>query len=98
MGHSDSVFIVTLSLDGEFVASESDDTTIRLWDVATGQCHFPSMGRSGTIQTIAFSPDSQMLVSGSEDHTVGLWYAVLVTAEAAMKDKSLKGTFKRIFK
>jgi len=35
-GHSDSVYSVTFSPDSKLVASGSDDTTVKIWDAATG--------------------------------------------------------------
>ena len=37
-GHSDVVRSVAYSPDGRQLLSGSDDKTVRVWDVATGQC------------------------------------------------------------
>ena len=37
-GHSDAVFSVAYSPDGRQLLSGSYDFTVRVWDVATGQC------------------------------------------------------------
>src|SRR5207248_747652 len=37
-GHTNAVMAVALSADGRQALSGSDDTTLRLWDVASGQC------------------------------------------------------------
>ncbi|MBW4661725.1 MAG: NACHT domain-containing protein [Drouetiella hepatica Uher 2000/2452] len=57
----------------ELIASGSDDQTIRLWNVHTGECLRVLEGQRGWIQTIAFSPDGSLLASGSTDQTVKLW-------------------------
>ena len=36
-GHTDDVFSVVYSPDGQTLASGSSDNTVRLWDVTTGQ-------------------------------------------------------------
>ncbi|KAF4763622.1 hypothetical protein HAV15_001338 [Penicillium sp. str.  len=74
-GHSDSVESVTFSRDGRILASVSDDETIKLWDVRTGETLHTIEGHSDSVRSVAFSPDpdSRILASGSEDDTIKLW-------------------------
>ena len=58
---------------GEMLASGSDDHTIQLWNVRTGERLKVLRGHQGWVQAIAFSPDGEQLASGSSDHTVKLW-------------------------
>ena len=44
-GHEQMVYCVTFSPDGKLPASGSSDSTVRLWDVATGKPHGPDEGR-----------------------------------------------------
>lgn len=37
-GHDDSVNSVDFSADGQRLASGTDDSTIKIWDAATGAC------------------------------------------------------------
>ena len=58
---------------GQTLASGSDDHTVRLWDVTSGQCLKILQGHTNGVWSVAFSPDGQTLASGSDDHTVRLW-------------------------
>ena len=71
--HSGWVRAVTYSPDGKIVVSCSDDTTIKLWDAATGRPIRTIKGHKEPVRSIAFSPDGRRLVSGSIDRTVRLW-------------------------
>ncbi|MCP5084564.1 MAG: WD40 repeat domain-containing protein, partial [Alphaproteobacteria bacterium] len=71
LGHSDWVWSVAWSPDGQ-LASGSDDGTVILWNTDTGQPAQTLSGHSGTVLSVAWSPDGQ-LASGSDDGTVILW-------------------------
>jgi serine/threonine protein kinase len=73
-GHSSSVSSVAYSPDGQTLASGgSDDKTIKLWDVKTGNLLQTFTGHSSSVSSVAYSPDGQTLASGSQDDTIKLW-------------------------
>ncbi len=72
-GHSNWVRSVTFSLDGNMLASGSDDWTVKLWDIGSRQCLHTFEGHSSGVLSVAFTPDSIMLASGSADETIKLW-------------------------
>jgi WD40 repeat protein/serine/threonine protein kinase len=64
---------VCLSADGRMALSGSYDTTVKLWDVASGQCLRTLRGHKKPITSACFSPDGQFIASACEDKTVKLW-------------------------
>ncbi len=75
-GHTDKVSSVAVSPDGKTIASASEDTTIGLWNLATGKPVHPALlGHTKGVMTVAFSPDGRYLASGAEDGQVLLWNA-----------------------
>ncbi|MDJ0703798.1 MAG: pentapeptide repeat-containing protein, partial [Leptolyngbyaceae cyanobacterium MO_188.B28] len=55
------------------LASGSEDKTIKLWNVTTGECLNTLKGHDHWIRSLAFNSDGQLLVSGGDDQTVRMW-------------------------
>lgn len=74
-GHSGLFAAVTsLSLNNCWLASASEDKTIRLWNLATGQTNHILSEHQGFVEAVAFQPNStNILASGSRDKTVKIW-------------------------
>ncbi|MCB0197767.1 MAG: PD40 domain-containing protein, partial [Anaerolineae bacterium] len=72
-GHTHNVDFATFSPDGQTIATVSNDKTIRLWDVATGQEIQRFEGHKSAVNFVDFSPDGQTIVSAGTDNTARLW-------------------------
>ena len=71
-GHTNSIWCVAYSPDGERIATASLDRTIRLWDVSTGAQLLLLEDKDGVL-SVAFSPDGKGLLSGSRGGNLCLW-------------------------
>ncbi len=56
---------MAISPDGSILASGSDDKTIRLWNIGTGQAISTLTGHSRSVKPVAFTPDGTILATGS---------------------------------
>jgi len=72
-GHSNYVSDVAISSDGQFALSGSWDSTLRLWELSTGNTTRRFVGHSKDVMSVAFSADHRQIVSGSRDRNINLW-------------------------
>jgi RNA polymerase sigma factor (sigma-70 family) len=77
---------VALSGDGKMLASESEDETVKLWEVATARekavlktMHQPP------VSSLALSRDGKVLATGGSEGTVKLWDVVKGKEKAVLK-------------
>ncbi|PPQ82968.1 hypothetical protein CVT25_005337 [Psilocybe cyanescens] len=84
LGHERLVKTITISPDGKYIASGSNDGTVRVWSVAT-------RGQLGTqiavagVSIVRFSPDGQSLLTVSERNGVQLWPMAHLEVEEGLK-------------
>ncbi len=72
-GHTGWVTGVAIAPDGRTALSGSGDSTLKLWDVATGSELRTFTGHTGAVIAVAISPDGQTALSGSSDKTLKRW-------------------------
>ncbi|BHF71788.1 Transducin (beta)-like 1 X-linked receptor 1 [Sparganum proliferum] len=81
-GHAKEIYTIKWSPTGPgtahpnaplWLASASFDSTVRLWDVKTGQCRQILQQHKEPVYSVAFSPDGQLLATGSFDQRVHIW-------------------------
>jgi hypothetical protein len=74
-GHTDAVRAVAWSPDGRRLVSASDDGTVKLWDVSTGEELLTFRGqREVAFTSVAFSPDGRRLLA-SQGNALTIWDA-----------------------
>ena len=65
-GHTETISSIAFSPDSSMIASGSHDSTIKLWDTATGQLLKTLAGQRNFITSVVFSPNGLTLASGVE--------------------------------
>src|SRR5688572_33343044 len=72
-GHTGAVLDVALTVDGQRAVSASADSTLRVWDLATGRAHAILVGHTAEVRAVAIMADGQDAISASADGTLRVW-------------------------
>jgi len=72
-GHNRGINDIAWSPTASYIATASDDKTIRLWSAETGDAFVEFRGHTNFVFSCRFNPQSNLIVSGSFDETVKLW-------------------------
>lgn len=94
-GHELSVTSVAFTPDGSRVVSGSDDETVRVWDIGTGECTQVLAGER-EVTSVAVSGDGKWVAAGALDGGVRLW-RVGVWGEARVFEGPGAGIFALAF-
>ena len=67
------VEVFSISPDATTVALGSNDGSLQLWDLRTGNPFSTLTGHTGSVNALAFTADGTRLASGSKDRSIRLW-------------------------
>jgi WD40 repeat protein len=72
-GHYSGVNDLVFTPDGQLVVSVGDDSTVKLWDVATGQTLRTYLGHSKGVLAAALHPQGHLLATAGRDHQITIY-------------------------
>lgn len=73
VGHTCSIYSISISPDKKYLISGSYDETIRLWNFFTKNTLVIYKGHFAPVLCVKFSPFSHYFASGGSDRTAKLW-------------------------
>ena len=72
-GHCGCISAIVPYYDSQYVVSTSDDYTLRLWDILSGQCVHTMEGHTSEIHSVDITPDGRYVVSRGWDNALRVW-------------------------
>ncbi|EEA06157.1 coatomer protein complex beta subunit protein, putative [Cryptosporidium muris RN66] len=86
LGHDSGINCLAYSLSAEkpYIATCSDDKTVRVWDYQTKQCIQVLSGHSKAVRSVVYHPQLPLILSCSEDCTIKIWHATTYRLECTL--------------
>ncbi len=72
-GHGGPVRSACLNSDGHYLVSASADTTLKLWETATGECLHTLEGHASAVNSVSLTENGRFALSADDDGTLALW-------------------------
>lgn len=72
-GHTERVLSLSLSPNGQFLASGSADKTVKIWRLSDGKMLYDLKRHKAEVLTVEFGPKNKFLATGSHDNKVMFW-------------------------
>jgi len=69
------VEVIAVTSDSQRVISGSEDHTVKLWDIETGECLLTLDGYDRPVWALAVTPDDRKIVAGYSDGAIKVWSA-----------------------
>jgi WD40 repeat protein len=70
--HQQEIVAIRFSPDSQYIATASEDQTVKIWETATGHL-ISTLTHQASVHTIAFSPDGMYLATGCGNGVVSAW-------------------------
>ncbi len=71
--HLSNAYTATAQPNGTLIASGGRDSSVKLWDRASGRLQTTLAGHSDAVYTVAWRPDGARLATGGGDGRIVLW-------------------------
>jgi WD40 repeat protein len=84
-GHTDYVNAAAFSPDNTKLITASNDKTVRIWDVISGE-QTAIAQHDSAVSFVEYSPNGSQIISTSEDNTARVWDAATMSVIAVLRD------------